>query len=264
MIDKKLILKNAPSNTGEQIHVNHEGCPSGKDNKRRLYIKKTATSLLAYCHHCNKSGFVNFEGSRLSTWINPTTKATRTNALPTLVELSIHGKMWLAKHYCDSTEHCFNGIQGKPYQVCLDLMDADRNVIGYQIRNLLPNAVPKYLTQYFSSDGNQDCSWFYNNSKTLIITEDYLSAYRVHANTPHSAVALLRTTISDSTLIKINELGFDKIFIWLDPDDAGVGGTTKVYKKLSHFLPNETLIVLYGMDKEPKQCTPEELRSLLV
>ena len=59
MIDKKLILANAPSNMNEQVHINHKGCPSGEDTKHRLYIKRNAKGLVAYCHHCTESGFAH-------------------------------------------------------------------------------------------------------------------------------------------------------------------------------------------------------------
>ena len=70
--------------------------------------------------------------------------------------------------------------------------------------------------------------------------------------------------ISDKTLNQIYELNFENIVIWLDPDEAGIEGTTKAYKKLNHFLPQQTKIAIYGNDKEPKECTPRELESILV
>jgi len=98
----------------------------------------------------------------------------------------------------------------------------------------------------------------------LVITEDYLSAYRVHKNTGFSSVALLRTMIADKTLSQMYELNFEFVFIWLDPDEAGQEGASKAYKKLNHFLPTTTKLAIFGINKEPKECTPEELKSILV
>jgi DNA primase len=76
-------------------------------------------------------------------------------------------------------------------------------------------------------------------------------------------VALLRTTISDRTLRQIHDLGFTKVCIWLDPDKAGVEGAAKAYKKLTYFLPNEVLCLSFNKDREPKECTKEELKAIL-
>ena len=265
MIDRKLILANAPSNMGQQIHVNHTGCSAGVDTKRRLYIKRTDKGLVAYCHHCTESGFAsdNASHNRLSTWINKKTNTTAATTKPRLAALSTEGRVWLRSNFCNAedTNH-FNGIEGENYKVALTLYNTEQQPIGWQIRNL--KTEPKYITYYSNSSSKGDAAWFYNNSKTLVLCEDYLSAYRVHSNTKFSSVALLRTTISDRTLAQIYELGFDTVCIWLDPDEAGMEGTTKAFKKLQHFLPTETKLAMFGIDKEPKECTPAELVSILI
>ena len=120
------------------------------------------------------------------------------------------------------------------------------------------------VTYYSNNKFKGDSAWFYTGCKALVITEDYLSAYRIHKNTGLSSVALLRTSITDRTLAQIYELEFDTVCIWLDPDKAGMEGTTKAYKKLEHFLPTTTKLAMFGIDKEPKECTPEELVSILI
>jgi hypothetical protein len=70
--------------------------------------------------------------------------------------------------------------------------------------------------------------------------------------------------MSDKTLMQVYDLEFKDIFIWLDPDEAGIKGTTAVNKKLTHFLPRETNIILFGIDKEPKECDPADLCHILL
>jgi hypothetical protein len=62
----------------------------------------------------------------------------------------------------------------------------------------------------------------------------------------------------------VYDLEFKDIFIWLDPDDAGVKGTTDLYKKLTHFLPTTTNIAMLGINKEPKECEPADLCHILL
>ena len=264
MINRKLILANAPSNMGQQIHVNHDGCLAGIDTKRRLYIKRTDRGLVAYCHHCNESGYASdgLSQERLSTWVNKKSTATAAPIKPRLSKLSTEGEVWLKTNYCNTADENFNGIEGERHKVALTLYNPEQQPIGWQVRNL--KAQPKYITYYTDNSTKGDASWFYKGNKTLVITEDYLSAYRVHKNTGLSSVALLRTNLSDRTLAQIYELEIDTIFIWLDPDEAGMEGTTKLYKKLTHYLPNNITVALFGIDKEPKECTPAELMSILI
>ena len=265
MIDRKLIQANAPSNNGEQLHINHIGCEAGEDKKRRLYIKRTEKGLVAYCHHCNESGFVKDNAGRLSTWTHKeTAPAGMRSNKPILAALTTEGKVWLHNNYCNPEDKLFSGVIGEQSKVALTLCNPQGEHVGWQVRNLLINATPKYTTYYSNNDYKGDPSWFHIASKTLVITEDYLSAYRVHKNTGFSSVALLRTSLSDRTLMQINDLNFEAVVIWLDPDEAGIQGAKKAYKKLNHFLPTTTMIAIYGCDKEPKECTPAELASILI
>jgi len=268
MIDKKLIVANAPSNIGEQVHVNHTGCEAGVDNKRRLYIKRTDKGIVAYCHHCNDKGYAKDDSARLSSWINKTqtTKVIKESFHSSnLSTLSIVGKAWLRSYHCDDTNrNCFNGVLDKD-AVALTLYGPDSTTLGWQVRNLLlKGSVPKYTTHYVSELSNGDPAWFYRlTTKTLVITEDYLSAWRVGFNTTHSSMALLRTSLSDKALFDIAGKHYETIIIWLDPDEAGRKGAAKVYEKLNHFLPQNTNIVIFDLDKEPKECTPTELQTYL-
>ena len=264
MIDRKLILANAPSNNGQQISINHTGCSAGEDRKKRLYIKRTDRGLVAYCHHCNESGFASDGGDRLNTWMHKQDSVVlKQQSKPILAALTTQGKVWLHSNYCNVEDKVFNGVVSEPAKVALTLLNPLGEQIGWQVRNLEPNATPKYTTYYTQTTHKGDPSWFHKNSSTLVITEDYLSAYRVHTNTGLSSVALLRTVLSDRTLMQIHELNFEFVVIWLDPDDAGIEGARKTYKKLNHFLPSTTKIVIFGIDKEPKECTPVELVSIL-
>ena len=263
MIDRKLILANAPSNIGDQVHINHKGCEAGEDTKRRLYVKRTHKGLVAYCHHCNDKGFAS-DNNRLAGWINKETVVKKQQEKLVLASLTTKGKVWLMQHYCDATDKLFSGVVSEPSRVALTLLGPDQEVIGWQVRNLDPNPIPKYITHYTKDTHNGDSAWFYKGNKTLVITEDYLSAYRVHKDTGLSSVAMLRTSLSDKTLTKMFELEFEFIFIWLDPDKAGQEGTKKVYKQLNHYLPSKTKIAILGIDKEPKECTPTELSGILL
>ena len=262
MIDRKLILANAPSNTGEQVHVNHTGCEAGEDKKKRLYIKRTEKGLVAYCHHCNESGFAKDGDSRLGTWVHKKSETVvKTQQKPELGPLSIGGKMWLLENHCTTTNKLFSGIVDDPKKVAMALQNQYGVVLGWQMRNLVPDAVPKYTTYYIDNKTKGESAWFHNDSKVLVITEDYLSAYRIHRDVGYSSMALLRTTLTDKTLMQIYDMGFSEIYIWLDSDEAGVKGATKVSKALRFFLPSDVKLMTIHSDDEPKHLTPELLKK---
>lgn len=271
MIDRKLIVANAPSNMGEQFHVNHVGCPAGEDTKKRLYIKKTAGGLLAYCHHCSEHGFIkdkSVDGDRLASWL----RGKRVDVPEISVDkpgfagapLSVQGKRWLWTYNCDDTDTVFGGVHDHPNQVTLQLRNPDGKLIGWQVRNLNPLTKPKYLTQFMSGIERGDASWFIGDKNTLVITEDYLSAYRVNKATALTSVALLKTSISDKTLQQISLIKPSFIYIWLDPDAAGIKGTHEAMDKLKFFLTDDTTLVAVGVDMEPKECSSETLKETLL
>jgi len=267
MIDRRLIkeLGFGVKNFGDQIHVNHIGCPAGTDTKRRLYIKRTHEGLVAYCHHCNEAGFASDHGSRLSTWLTKEKEtSTAYNKTPVLTWISPTGSMWLYKYNILPNNMYFNGVSGDPFQVALTLRSPSGENIGVQIRNLKEKATPKYITTYTHEHNKGESTWFTTGGSTLFITEDYLSAYRIYCDTGINSMALLRTTVTDKTLLQIYDLNFDNIFIWLDPDEAGVKGALKVEKELRHFLSTDTKIKVINVGKEPKECSVTELNKIIL
>ena len=274
MIDRKLIIANAPERLGEQVHVNHTGCPAGLDIRQRLYIKRDTKGLVAYCHNCNQKGFAFSTDHRLSSWLkSTTTPPPKYEKMPIQGELSLPGKEWLSKYNCTWNTKNFRGLVSSPYRVALVLLNPAGEEIGIQVRTLQPEGVkenrnlrqrtPKYITYFYNQDHKSEGAWFMRGAYHLVITEDYLSAYRINSDTGYSSVALLRTSLTDTILQQIHKLNFKHISIWLDPDAAGIEGAVKVHQKLRYYLPQTTLIETLKISREPKQHSKEELNGLL-
>ena len=121
-----------------------------------------------------------------------------------------------------------------------------------------------YITKMFDSINKDDACWFVKEPCfTLVITEDYLSAYRIYKDTGCSSVALLKTSVSDRTLATISELQPMMVLIWLDPDDAGNKGAKEAVKKLSYYLPKSTVVQKIVSELEPKECNKEHIKLCL-
>jgi hypothetical protein len=268
MISEKLVVKHAPRVIGEQIHINHEGCEAGEDTKRRLYIKRVEKGVVAFCHNCQEKRFVRDSLSKTDRLSRVFHKPdTSMPVLPRNISSEIvdtippSGQMWLHKYGFHYVDTCFKGIRGKEEQLALRLLDTSGDTIGWQVRNL-DGKPPKYVTRFSVTDRGNN-SWFTQISNTLVITEDYLSAYKVFKHTRFSSMALLTTSLSDNTLKSILDSNYTIIKIWLDPDEAGRQGTIKVLNKLSYFLPEGTKLQTILQDKEAKQSTAEEIRETL-
>lgn len=271
MISDKLVLKNAPRVIGEQIHINHEDCEAGEDTKKRLYIKRVDNGVVAYCHNCQGKRFIRdniTKKDRLTKVFD--TPEILPGKLPENISekivdtVSPQGQIWLWKYGFECPDTNFKGIKDKPDQVALRLLDTNADTIGWQVRNL-DGKPPKYITKFFNTERGNN-AWFTRASKVLVITEDYLSAYKISVYTIYDTLALLSTNLSDSVLKNILDIGYTHVILWLDPDEAGVEGTKKAAKKLSYFLPETTKIRIVKEDKEDKEakeCGPVAINAII-
>ena len=271
MIKRDLITKLAPHLAlGEERKYNHEGCKAGEDTKKRLYIKQVIGGKLAYCHHCNEHGFVRdltTDGIRLRKWLftDTTTEPTRVIKYddisfslrpvtdPVLVA-------WLTLHKVSlPNKNYFN--QNAKKELLFLLRDIGGNLWGYQARSFIAGR-PKYTTHQIK---NSEVSWFgvvVYHTKTIVITEDYTSAFRVWYDAGIITLALLKTSISNTTINELAGIQPSKIIIWLDPDIPGQTASKKLATRLRVVLSASIEVKVIHTD-EPKNLTPQQVREVL-
>ena len=270
---------------GRQVHVNHEDCMAGFDTKKRLYIKRVVGGVIAYCHHCSTPGFyreLTTDGTVLREWLlNDAPDAPRVNRssskdfiLGEAITVS-HSKIvaWLHQYYINpyyinpkgrinTDGDYFLQTNGELY---LPIHNKYMEKRGYQIRSFNPKK-PKYLTTY-NSYTSTEVSWFIKDkpNETLVITEDYTSAYRVWRDTDKqlSSIALLKTSISDNTITQL--YFFKRIIVWLDPDSAGIKAGEKIKDRIKYCLPSDVEVINLTSKavQEPKHLDPVKLRETL-
>jgi hypothetical protein len=267
MIDRDLIRKFSPSGLGTQVSLNHEGCSAGVDRKARLSLKRVVGGTVAFCHHCGDKGFVrdlNQDGTNLRKWL--TGKADDMPRVSRLYAGHVDPVKpfsnpdiirWMHQHHlpCTNDSH-FNQVGDTGLR--MTLYDPLFNIIGYQIRHFKHGA-PKYTTHLMPTT-HYDTAWFtgYPHTDILYIVEDYASAFRLK-QTGVSSMALLKTSLSGNALTTITARSFKRIFVWLDGDDAGIKGTSKINARLRYSLPVGTLISYIGARNEPKWYDQEGL-----
>lgn len=259
---------NLPTEVGKQIHVNHDGCPSGTDTKKRLYIKRaTANSYIYYCHHCQDSGvkYIAYNDHQYAR-INGYDLSTADNDIPFI------SAQLLKKDLSPITSfEIVSYLKG--YGI------SDDDLVHYQMKQFrdvalyLPNTIDsddEYATgqlRYFGAKNYARYKTLKNTPPTnlftddkcddrLFIVEDSISAYRVFRDSSYTSAALSiqGTGISDAKIeaIRSVEDGYKRIIVWLDDDGAGKKASLELLKKLKPLLKVANVSNVTGMFKEPK------------
>ena len=181
----------------------------------------------------------------------PELPADFTNAIPA------KGVVWLTKgglHYEDYSAFNF-GYSARLGRVIMPVYRGD-SLVAVQARAIINGVRPKYLGQVGPGrrptfrDERQ-------NSSTLVLTEDILSAVRVGKVTP--AWSLLGTNLMPSVVADIANSKYKEVKIWMDADQAGVDARRKMLTQLQDVGVPTSLILT---SKDPKHHELSVIKSL--
>jgi len=132
----------------------------------------------------------------------------------------------------------------------------DNVLIYYQLRGFNPNEA-KYINPsvdrsniYYSVLCNTD------DDSSVVIVEDILSCIRV--GQVHNCVSLLGTKISTQQASYLSN--YDKVYTWLDPDEAGIHGAYQIGRALA--LTTDVVNITSSVD--PKFLTNKEISERLI
>lgn len=246
-----------PKNVGEQVHVNHTNCPNGRDERRRLYIKRTDRMVLAYCHNCGGYAATPVVPSlRTKDEIERLLRATERDmeerkelVIPDDIEWD--SAQWPStvlsylRHY-DIDPDCVAGWAGGGYSASWNRLfyvhkDKDGKPDLWQARNLADNDEPKYLT---ANTANSPKHFTIARPAVepyvgIVLTEDILSAVKIADNSARVFVsALLGTSMTDRTANWVVNVAkvigpTAKVLVWLDSDVAGKKGAIEIARRLN-------------------------------
>jgi|LauGreDrversion4_2_1035121.scaffolds.fasta_scaffold35314_5 hypothetical protein len=250
---------------GKQEKHNHVDCDAGEDTKQRLYVKHVDGAILFHCHHCGTSGYyrpreryspIAEEVNRMVGLV-PKPKTTSYDELTAKEEFDsfrIEGQLWLNQYGFDAQMCEDYGIKESVSGLILPVYKKNilglTDVAGYQIRRY--NGLPKYTTYT-----DQNYSYLSSAlSLSVIITEDLLSSYKLHA-AGYSTVCLLGTSLSPEMCTWMAQT-YPRQVLWLDDDKGGHHGALKIIKEFSVLMPELTAI----FQKQPKEIDMDELKQL--
>lgn len=267
-LNKEEYLPFAPDEYGKQVHVNHADCEAGTDTKKRLYIRRLEDGrVLAYCHHCCKSGSYSEAKFRsleaIKGGFKHTDSTSKTLSLPVDYETSIsswpaRARAWIHRYGITDEEITKYGIgySARERRVILPSWE-DGVLLGYQTRKIFDEDTgPKYTTYH----QKKNFVWkdLTNTNGVLVICEDVLSAIKLRRF--YSSMALLSTHLHKCNYHYLFE--YTNILIYLDNNNPEVKLKALSMKKELEMYGS--LVKIISIEKDPKQLTNEELRSLVV
>ena len=147
-------------------------------------------------------------------------------------------------------------------KLILPIINWDGDPIGYQDREFKYERGAKWLTVFYKDD-TVKLSWHLGEnpkSRTLVVTEDILSAVACSTITP--SVSLLGTSVTDKSfneLIYYARACYDKVVVWLDGDTPGRVASAKLVNRIAQFCYVKSICTKL----DPKKYSPSEIAGYL-
>lgn len=273
MIDPREWLEAAKAlPEGTKSSIVH-GCGSG----RKLLIEHKPEGYACWCYRCSEGGWAPKPKPSLAERLaklkvqkaaDNSVKFSPTPPQPiefNVAKWPVDARVWLFRcgidefwighlgfYWCDRIE-----------RVVMPVLDDLGLLCYWQARGFDPKR-PKYLSQALPSGvakpvykaipfRRAPCK-----SKTLVITEDILSAIKVGEQC--DAWSILGTSLTALSEAEIANSGYSKVLVWLDPDEAGVHGRRKIVPQLRRLGINAKAV---RSGKDPKLYDFDEIRSFI-
>ena len=258
----------APKDRGGQIHIHH--CKQGHNNDR-LYIRRNEDeSIVAYCHHCGKSGYSFPDNTQIRkakdvhihTWRHgkPSSESSSTSGQENLRKTWDKKDSSYSRHRATYEEQPFL-IKSRINQELIDKYEikviGDRiyfpifDSAGENLKVVLGRGEnPKWLAEWLSADKTYTPI---GSGDTCVVVEDVVSAIRI-AECGYSALPCLSSSLRDSLLPNLENYG--TIVVWLDNDNSQVlYNTLKIKNKIN--LINDNVWICRG--KQPKDMSDMDI-----
>jgi hypothetical protein len=215
----------------------------------------------AYCFRCSEGGFKAHGLRRISDVFAEREFCYAKNiTLPTdfTKEVPDFASVWYLKAGVNTEMAQGYGIgwSDKLQRVLLPVYNGDELVV-VQARAVHKGQHPKYLNQ----QGNKKSltlfkSHSYTGSGAVVcITEDILSCIRVGEVVP--CVCCMGTSLSDAQAGQL--LGYDSVAVWLDNDQAGWKGSSKMHRKLSPVVSTRVI----HAEADPKCYDNQAIKEII-
>lgn len=259
---------------GGRSAIKHS-CGDGK----KLVIDHKEHGWSCYCYRGCGTGFVPKPKPSLAERIAALSAKTREDksaaasikppmpSVPAVDDWPDAAKVWLYKSGFDK-----DWIEGIGFYWCprlervvMPVLDDDGRLCFWQARSFDPTR-PKYLSPglepgqakpiYKAHPFRPDPD---RNENILCLTEDILSANKVGQCV--TGWSILGTSLTPSAEAEIVKFGASRVWVWLDPDQAGINGRRKIVPQLRALGIDAKAV---RADLDPKCYPLEQIRAKLV
>lgn len=263
--DWYLAVKDSP--VGTKLRMPHDDCTT----RDSLMVSKTEKGVTAWCFKCAQPGmFVPAPAESLEEKLERIASQRAAEhtmkqcaALPEPKEENpsewpLEARVWLYKAGVNNYDIVQCGIYFHPVsrRVVIPVYDGDA-MVYWQARGFDPER-PKYLNPSVTDRRRLVANW-YGDTKCLVLTEDWLSGYRVHRATGFNVYALLGTHLTPEICAQI-VYQKSKVAVWLDPDAPGQKAARKIVQQLNAFGVEVRNVVT---QLDPKLLSDRDIRSAL-
>jgi hypothetical protein len=243
-------------------YVNHNDYPDlgtpCNDVKRRLRVYIGAEGTKRYhCYKCGQDGFVY--GKIVA---KPQPKVVPDKPVNG-VSIPLDKRVWLYKYGITDQEIDVYKIRYSPKDDAIVLQIYDDHGLAMQQLRYLGESKIKYKTIPCRANLKHKPMFITKSTaKTLVLTEDILSAIKVSRLEGVVGVSLLGTSISPAQVMMLKQLKVEQAYVYLDNDNAVVKRQqVRIKKLLDNYLNCDTKIVRVG--KDPKELTVTELKQIV-
>ena len=269
----------APAEPG-YVWVHH--CKQGPRKNKLIVTRNENGTIIAFCHHCNASGFYGVRGNATSTHTHHDHSDVRL--------FSVQGKgglrggsafsipadcegqpgqwgtealVW-ARRYLTDEQIADSPLTYSPKEgaIIFPMINADHphSLVGFQLRKF-PESDPKYLTNKNNSLGvDIPLDPFYTvRSTTCVLTEDWISAYKA-ALAGYEGVPLMGSNLRESQFLHLLRNKYQRFVIALDNDNPLIRRQQRALDtRLSSYAPT----LLLRLPRDLKEYSLDEIRDLI-
>lgn len=263
---------------GQGLRLRHDECSANHYDKT-LSITRHPDGLMYHCYRCGVKGFIS---TSLDPWSASRylkrRKAEKANSDPDVIELpwdfepmcqkpnKVPSKAyaWLYQYELDDSDLCtYNiGFSNKLQRVIMPIYRGFTLIgwIGRDIHYKKGYGGQKYHNEfqgggrvYFSTDYDVNV-WSDVSKVPRAFVEDIISAIKVRKATGYMAIALLNTSVGDSTIRHLMEGHVN--YLWLD-DDA----RTKALRQVFKYKQRGIQITTVNTYDDPKAIPATQIRT---
>lgn len=278
ILSEEEFLPFAPETPGF-VWVHH--CKQGPRKNKLIVTRNENGTVIAFCHHCNASGFHGVHGNRAATHTDHANSDVRLfsvqgkgglRSTPFSIPADCEGLpgQWgtealaWARKYLTDEQIADSPLTYSPKQEAIIFpminMDHPHTLVGYQLRKF-PETEPKYLTNKNNSIGvDIPLDPFYTvRSGTCVLTEDWVSAYKAGL-AGYEGVPLMGSNLRESQFLHLLRNKYQRYVIALDNDNPLIRRQQRALDtRLSSYAPT----LLLRLPNDLKEYTLDEIKDLI-